>query len=261
MQLKLICARVYATDDQYGDVPRQRPPGAPLTFVDFPRAGEEITVDLGAVPGEIVEANRVRRAIGAAMLGACGGGGETLTLQERVDRASAERRGSELEERNWYVTLALSRVIDVPADEVADVDFAFLTEPFRVADDFTAYATPHLDVVATIASTIIDPRAFGEVVLKDRVLLFAVGACRDHQERRRQQHRDRCPFHLNPPACLEKVHRSAPEGSRCSGARRPRERQKSLGSANRGERAAVDTKREFMERAQEWIVSFPIRSS
>jgi hypothetical protein len=93
MQLKLVCARVYATDDQYGDVPRQRPPGASLTFANFP-CGEEITVDLGAVPGDIVEANRVRRAIGAAMLGVFGSGGETLTLQERVDRASAERRAT-----------------------------------------------------------------------------------------------------------------------------------------------------------------------
>jgi hypothetical protein len=177
MEVKIVCARVYATDDQYGEAPREQPAGVPLTFTDFPRAGEEVTVDLGSVPTEIVEANRVRRAIGGVMIrNLVGEGGEPLTLQQRVDKVLAEGPpGTELEECNWYVTLALSRVIDVPDDQIADTDFAFLNEPFGLVDELVDYARPHLDAVAVMASTIIDPRAFGEIALDDRVLFFSEG--------------------------------------------------------------------------------------
>jgi hypothetical protein len=175
--MKIVCARVYATDDVYGETSRERPTGAPLTFTDFPREGEEVVVDLGAVPREIIEANQVRRGIGGAMIHSFGGAGdEAPTLQERVDRALEELPAVvDLEQRSWYVTIALSRVIDVPDDQVADTDFAFLNEPFSVADEFVKYAKPHLDAVAVMASTIIDRRAFGEIVLDDRVLFFAEG--------------------------------------------------------------------------------------
>jgi hypothetical protein len=177
VEMKIVCARVYATDDQYGEAPRERPAGVPFTFSDFPRAGEEVTVDLGPVPDDIVEANRVRRGIGGAMLrGLTGPGGEPLTLQQGVEKALKEiPPGSELKQRNWYLTIALSRVIDVPDEQVAETDFAFLAEPFGMADDFVEYAKPHIDAVAVMASTIIDPRAFGEIALEDRVLFFAEG--------------------------------------------------------------------------------------
>ena len=176
MEVTILCARVYATDDKYGETSRERPAGAPLRFSDFPAAGEEVVIDLGPVPDEIIEANRVRRGIGGAMLSVLGGGGEALTFQERVDRALSEGVGvDDLEQREWYVTVTVSRVVEVPDELVTDTDFAFVHPRSALADEFVAYAKSHLDAVVTIASTIIDPRVFGEVVLDDRVLIFIEG--------------------------------------------------------------------------------------
>jgi hypothetical protein len=102
MEVTILCARVYATDDKYGETSRERPAGAPLRFSDFPAAGEEVVIDLGPVPDEIIEANRVRRGIGGAMLSVLGDGGEALTFQERVDRALSEGvADDDLEQREW----------------------------------------------------------------------------------------------------------------------------------------------------------------
>lgn len=172
MEVTILCARVYATDDKYGETSRERPAGAPLRFSNFPAAGEEVVIDLGPVPEEIIEANRVRRGIGGAMLSVLGGSGEALTFQERVDRALSEGVADDLEQREWYATVTLSRVVEVPDELVTDTDFAFVHPRSGLPDEFVAYAKSHIDAVVTIASTIIDPRVFGEVVLDDRVLIF-----------------------------------------------------------------------------------------
>ena len=75
-------------------------------------------IALGPVPEEVREANRVRRAIGGAMLSVLGGDGETMTFQERVDRALSDPLGDDLETREWFLTVTLSRVIDVPDDQI-----------------------------------------------------------------------------------------------------------------------------------------------
>jgi hypothetical protein len=176
MEVTITCARVYASDDKYGETPRERPAGAPLRFSDFPAVGEAVTIDLGPVPDEIVEADRMRRGIGGAMLSVLGGGEEGLTFQERVDRALSDGAADDaLEQREWYATVTLSRVVEVPDELVTDTDFAFVHPKSGLADEIVAYAKPHLDAVVTMTSTIIDPRVFAEVVLDDRVLIFIEG--------------------------------------------------------------------------------------
>ena len=45
--------RIYGTNDQYGDVPRTRPAGAPLAFAGFPDADTSARIDFGPAGGRI----------------------------------------------------------------------------------------------------------------------------------------------------------------------------------------------------------------
>jgi hypothetical protein len=97
------------------------------------------------------------------------------TPEERVENALAEL-GSEFlaEECNWYATLVVSRATDVP-DEDIPTGFAFPESGFAIADEAPAWAKQPLDLLTTIASTIVDANVFSRLVLDDRVHLFALG--------------------------------------------------------------------------------------
>jgi hypothetical protein len=177
MKITVAVARIYGTDDQYGEERQTRPPGAPIVFDEYPQEGESVVVDFGPISDDIAEANRVRGAFGRAMLDAAFGGvGQGLTPQERLDQ-TLEEMGDEpvFAEHAWYVTFVLRRPVEVPDTEVAETDALFVESAFKIADQASEYAKPHLDLASTLVSTIVDSRALSTLVLDDRVLLFAEG--------------------------------------------------------------------------------------
>ena len=104
-----------------------------------------------------------------------GGGGEVVSAREEVERILAEYGDDPLvAEHSSYVTLRHQREIEVNDEEVADWDILFLSSHFDIDEEARSYARPCLDLVATIISTV-EPRAFANLVLDDRVLLFAEG--------------------------------------------------------------------------------------
>jgi len=177
MQARVAVVRVFGTKDQYGDERRTRPRGLPLVFDHFPEAGACVRVDMGPVPRDVVLAERMRRAIGRAGLGALfGGRSGTSSGPEQINREFEKSTEVELfGDFNWYVTLVLERTLEVTQSAGGRADFLLPDEFRELERTMPAYAAPALDVVTSIIATIVDPHVFGSLLLDDRIHLFGDG--------------------------------------------------------------------------------------
>jgi len=176
VQVRVAVVRIFGTNDQYGDEPQTRPPGLPIVFEGFPESGASVQVEMGPVPSEIVEAERMRHAIGRTMLEALVGGERNPpTGPERVRQSFEEiTEAALLGDYNWYTTLVLERTLSLTERPGVELDF-FLPEKFWELEREAPVAAPALDVVTSIVSTIVDPGIFDNLVLDDRIHLFAEG--------------------------------------------------------------------------------------
>jgi hypothetical protein len=176
MQLRACVVRVYGTRDQYGKAqPRMCPAASPLVFEDFPEDGSRAEVHLGSVPPEIIEAELGRRAVGQMMLWQFTGADAEGSPDERFKKALALiTEEITFEEFNWYVTFSASKTFELD-DDVLPNGFAFPKADYVRGAELRQWAADALDVLTALASTILDERVFEEVVLEDRVLLFADG--------------------------------------------------------------------------------------
>lgn len=176
MKIRVAVARVFGTNDQYGEEPRTGPPEAPLVLQDFPAAGESVRADFGPIPADLVDAERMRRAIGRTMLRMTFGGEDAGRLpRDVIDDAYADIEPGELfGNHNWYLSLVLEREMDLDEPE-PPFDFAFTSSFAELEHEAPGYAAPTLDKLVAIFSTIVDPGVFEHLVLDDRILLFADG--------------------------------------------------------------------------------------
>lgn len=178
MNLMVSVVRVFGTKDQYGAEPHLRPAGVPLAYPGFPSAGWSAWIDFGPVPDEIIEAERGRRAIGREMLRGLFGAEDApgAAPAERVAAAYDEIDPEELfGDFNWYVTLAVSRTLDVAEDSLGPGDFAFTRDAFELESDALQLGRDGLDLLCAVASAIVEPRLFRTVARDDRVLFHAEG--------------------------------------------------------------------------------------
>jgi hypothetical protein len=130
-------ARVFGTHDQYGDEPRARPPRMPLILPSIGRPQVRACIDFGPVPPEVVEAERIRRAIGRATLTSLFGNDRPgMTLQEKVDdiypTISADGAFGDF---NWYATFLLEETLELTVSEIAPWDFIIPEGPLERAEE------------------------------------------------------------------------------------------------------------------------------
>jgi hypothetical protein len=104
-------------------------------------------------------------------------GGEGTSNVEQFITEKRERLKEEplLGTYNWYVTISLARVVEFDDSSIAEHRYFLSRHADTIGDDLKEYARPYLDIAATIAATIFDPRVFDELVLDDRVLFFPEG--------------------------------------------------------------------------------------
>src|SRR4051812_37761723 len=107
MRITVAVIRVFGCNDQYGDEPRMRPSGAPISFSGFPDASSSVRIDFGPVPADIAEAERNRRALGRAMLGGFFTGEDAALGADDKLNAALEEMGDVplFDEFAWYATL------------------------------------------------------------------------------------------------------------------------------------------------------------
>jgi hypothetical protein len=177
MKVTVAVGRIFGTDDQYGEAPRMRPPRMPLIFHGVGRPETRARVDFGPVPPEVVEAERIRRAIGRATLTSMFGSERPhMTLQEKVDDIYPRLPAEEIFGGfNWYATFLLEETLEVDPGDIAPWDFILPKDPVERAEEIATNATPLLDVVVSFVSSVLDRGVFDELLINDRVLFFADG--------------------------------------------------------------------------------------
>lgn len=179
MRITLQAARVYGSESQYGPTPRLCPGSGSIALDGYPERGERSWILLGAPPESILGADRVRRAIGrVALAGGFGKAPDPRAQRDMLIEQALEGQDAQAaQEPNWYVTVVVEREIDLPEGFVRDSKYLWVEErkAEELQTDFRSYASAHLDVLATCASTIIDCAFFEEVIVADRVFFCAPG--------------------------------------------------------------------------------------
>ena len=179
MRITLQAARVYGSKSQYGPTPRLCPGSGPIALDGYPAPPERSWILLGAPPESILRADRVRRAIGWVSLpGGFGKAADPGAQRDMLIEQALEGEDAQpAREPNWYVTVVVEREIDLQEGFVGDSKYLWVEErkAMELETDFRSYASPHLDVLAACASTIIDSGFFEEVIVNDRVFFCAPG--------------------------------------------------------------------------------------
>jgi hypothetical protein len=179
VRMTLQAARVYGSESQYGPTSRRCPGSGPIALDGYPASPERSWILLGAPPGFILRADRVRRAIGRVSL--AGGFGKAADPRAQRDMLIEQAlEGEDVQparQPNWHVTVVVEREIDLPEAFVGDSKYLWVEErkAMELETDFRSHASPHLDLLATCASTIIDSGFFEEVIVNDRVFFCAPG--------------------------------------------------------------------------------------
>jgi hypothetical protein len=126
MIVTLQAVRVYGSKSQYGDIPRSFPSESPFIVPDFPRSGERGLVYLGEIPTEILQASRVRWAIGRKMSGVVFSSFERDIAIDEILK-DVEAYPFKVTDNNWYVVLIIECSIQVSDTEVNDNKYIWLT--------------------------------------------------------------------------------------------------------------------------------------
>jgi len=178
MLVTLQAVRVYGSSNYFGAEPRQAPDGNPLLFSDMPARGERTSISLGPAPNAILQANRLRRAVGVAMLSALVGGTNGLYGDALIEAKLAELGEDSLgRDFNWYVTLIIEREIEVDDSKRTQIRLIWLEHTIAVElkDSFLAYVQPHFDVLTTHLSASLGFSFFENLVMSDRVFFLSEG--------------------------------------------------------------------------------------
>ncbi len=68
MRVRLRFERIYGTSSQYGENPRESPPGSPIVLDDYPLPGEQVTINLGQPVEELYRTYPVAQAGGFTLV-------------------------------------------------------------------------------------------------------------------------------------------------------------------------------------------------
>jgi hypothetical protein len=173
--LKMHAVRVYGSNNSYGAVPNQNPISEPIIIGDFPVEPEQCEVLLGEVPKLMVEAHRRKTALANTILDMTFGRSVRISDEYTFDDAIRDQLKNEiavppLKDYPWYVTVSISRSIEISDDALVGNKFPLAKIPaetdFR---EFYEYAKPFIDHIAAIISTVTGIEFF-EHVLFDEVL-------------------------------------------------------------------------------------------
>ncbi|HHT9135513.1 MAG TPA: hypothetical protein ACFYD2_11500, partial [Candidatus Avalokitesvara rifleensis] len=172
MKITLQAVRIYGSKSQYGSTPRFCPSDGPIILDSFPGKTERSFIYLGTPPELILRANKVGKAIRILF-------GKALNPEANRD-ALIEKELGELtdfpvSDYNWYITIVVEREVDVTDADMTDSKYLWLRweRALEIEKDFEFYAFPHIDLLATYASTIIKPTFFEKVIIDDYIFFLA----------------------------------------------------------------------------------------
>lgn len=177
MKITLQAVRIYGAKSQYGSTPRFCPSDGPIILDSFPGKTERSLIFLGTPPESILRANKVRKAIVIVARKRLFGKAPDPEANPDmlIEKELGEPTDFPISDYNWYITIVVEREVDVTNADITDSKYLWLNwgKALEIEEEFESYASPHIDLLATYASTIIEPTFFGEVIIDDHVFFSA----------------------------------------------------------------------------------------
>ena len=177
MRVRLRFERVYGTKSQYGEHPRESPPGPPIVLDDYPLPGEQVSIYLGQPVEELYQTYQVARTGGFTLV-------RRNVLHEDIteadeaamlQQARMEPFGDDLTRWNWYITLVIERTVEIPDSQCTPGRW-FSIDPvlaIRTEKEFLQYGSYQADFLVDHLATHILRHFFATRDVDDRVVFFA----------------------------------------------------------------------------------------
>lgn len=180
MKVALQAVRVYGSRTaRYGVRPRLDPLGQPITLTQYPSAAEghihRSLIYLGAPVESVVQAARIRMAIGRILLGWLTGNTPGANPDVAIKEALQQIEDPLRSVGDWYITILIEREIEVEDHLINDSAYVWLDDKaaYQYENGFKAFAAPYIDRLAVYVGTVIDPACLETIVLSDRVFFSA----------------------------------------------------------------------------------------
>ena len=177
MRVRLRFERIYGTSSQYGETPRESPPGSPIVLDDYPLPGERVAIYLGQPVEDLYRTYQVAQAGGFTLV-------RRNVLHEEIteaDEAAAlqqvhtELLRDDLTRWNWYITIVIERTIEVPDSQCTPSRW-FSIDPMLAESaerEFLQYGSYQADFLVDHLVTHIPKHFFATRDVDDRVVFFA----------------------------------------------------------------------------------------
>ena len=160
MQITLNAVRIYGSAAYQGTTPGQQPalltiPVGTYELDASTRTQGNATIYLGPPVPWVQEASRIRRAIGTFSLEWLRGTPFPTDPDAAIASAIAQPDAAATWQDTWYVTLVVAQDVDVPTSDLLDKQYVwFVSQPYDRARTFLQLASPYLDRLALLSSTI-----------------------------------------------------------------------------------------------------------
>ena len=178
MKITQKAVRVYESRAYVATSPDQELPNAPITLepITLDSGGTPVrSVYLGEIPQWILDARQIRQALGYLFLNWFRGISITLDSDSAIADALTQIQPMPHDDA-WYVTVVVAQDFDVPDETINDNQYVwFVDDTFGRADSFQMVASPYIDRLALLASTVMTSDAIGKIIILDHVYFTAPG--------------------------------------------------------------------------------------
>jgi hypothetical protein len=175
--VRVYGSAAYKDHNSQGELQTQQITLDPYLLDDLGTQGRAL-VYIGAPVAWVKEASALRRVMGHMFLSWFTGTPVPADSEKGIAEALRQFDTTQQWEDIWYVTLVIEQDIMVPDTAIIDNTFMWLdgdVPVYTMAEKFQQITLPHLDRLATLASTIISPDAFEKVVISDQVYFSSPG--------------------------------------------------------------------------------------
>ncbi len=182
VQVTQHAVRVYGSaaykPNNSSDVMQLRPITLDPYILDDMGSQGRAFIYLGAPVAWVKDASEIRQAIGHMILSMLSGTPLSPDPELRIKEAMEAIDTDKGWQDPWYVTIVLEQDFTVPDDAITGNEYLWLDSDIPVyarAENYQQITTPHLDRLATLASTIVASDAFEEVVVANHVFFSTAG--------------------------------------------------------------------------------------
>jgi len=176
MRYRLRFERIYGTVSRLGANPRESPLGSPIQLDNYPLPGERLTIYLGQPVEEIYRTYQIAKAGGFTLVRRNVAHEEVTEADEAqtLRRVRTEPLPDDLGRWNWYVTILIERVVEVPDGQCAPERWFSMDPALAIAyeDELLSYGGYQADFIVDHLANHLPRHFFTIRDVEDRVVFL-----------------------------------------------------------------------------------------